>query len=319
MFRAKDRGKSLALASLLPYLGPAVGPIVGGSVSQYLQWHWLFWIISIVDAAVAIIGLLLLRESYTPVLLRRKAALKSTVSPVILSPRAKFTDFCTRLRTGVARPVTLLLNRPTIQLLALWFGLNFGIYTLMLSTYANIWIVKYQQTPTRAALNYVAIVVGMTTATQAGGPVMDYIYRRLSARSPPRPEFRAPYMAIGVLLVPVGLLLFGWAARAHTHWAVVDVGVAIFAFGNFLFAQAQLAYLLDEFEHGASANAAARLLSHVIGFLFPIFGPAMYARLGFGWGNTLLAGMWILIGVPAPAVLWIWGERLRGIRWRKGE
>ena len=52
MFHQKDRGKSLAIASMFPYLGPALGPIVGGIVSQYVSWPWLFWVMSIFDAVV---------------------------------------------------------------------------------------------------------------------------------------------------------------------------------------------------------------------------------------------------------------------------
>ena len=73
MFHEKDRGKSLAIASLFPYLGPALGPILGGLVSQLVEWPWLFYIVSIVEAVVLVLGILVLRETYTPVLLRRKA------------------------------------------------------------------------------------------------------------------------------------------------------------------------------------------------------------------------------------------------------
>ncbi|ATY63076.1 mfs multidrug transporter [Cordyceps militaris] len=51
--------------------------------------------------------------------------------------------------------------------------------------------------------------------------------------------------------------------------------------GGFLLGQVMLAYLLDEFKHAASANAAASMLSSIICFVFSIFAPSMYNALGY--------------------------------------
>ena len=37
----------------------------------------------------------------------------------------------------------------------------------------------------------------------------------------------------------------------------------------------------------------------------------MYDKLGYGWGNSLLAFVAILLGVPGPLLLWKYGEILR--------
>lgn len=37
----------------------------------------------------------------------------------------------------------------------------------------------------------------------------------------------------------------------------------------------------------------------------------MYDALDYGWGNTLLAGLGIVIGWPAPFVFWRYGAALR--------
>ena len=73
IYRAGDRGKSLAISTLAPYLGAAIGPIVGGYVSQDVSWPWLFWVVSIFDAVLVILGFFFIHESYAPVLLARKA------------------------------------------------------------------------------------------------------------------------------------------------------------------------------------------------------------------------------------------------------
>ena len=48
-------------------LGPAIGPLVGGIVSQYLGWRWMFYIQSIMGGVISICNVLFLRETlYCP-------------------------------------------------------------------------------------------------------------------------------------------------------------------------------------------------------------------------------------------------------------
>ena len=49
----------------------------------------------------------------------------------------------------------------------------------------------------------------------------------------------------------------------------------------------------------------------MLGFAFPLFGQQMYDKLGLGGGNSLLAGLAIILGIPFPVFLWFYGERMR--------
>lgn len=312
MFRKEDRGKSLAIATVFPYLGPALGPIVGGAVSQHVSWPWLFWVLSIFDAAVVGVGWFVIRESYTPVLLRPCNSVELSATE---STRKRYT-------TALLRPLHLFFRRPVVQLLSFTMAVEFGIYTLTLSIYATVFIKHYDQSPTASSLHYTAIALGATLASQAGGHLTDYIYRPLKSRCPNEssyPEFRIPMLALGVLIVPIGLLWMGWSIESHMHWIIVDIGAAIFSCGGMVVGQAVLAYLLDEFmQSAASANAAARMLSNGLGFAFPLFAPEVFASLGYGWGCSVLALGWVVVAVPVPVVLWKWGGKVRALGRDKG-
>lgn len=52
-------------------------------------------------------------------------------------------------------------------------------------------------------------------------------------------------------------------------------------------------------------------LRSLLGFAFPLFGAQMYEALGIGGGNTLLAGLAIVIGIPFPIWIWYKGEEIR--------
>lgn len=50
-----------------------VGPIIGGFVTQYLGWRWMNWIV-LIFSGTSLLFAIILRESYAPILLRKKAA-----------------------------------------------------------------------------------------------------------------------------------------------------------------------------------------------------------------------------------------------------
>lgn len=49
----------------------------------------------------------------------------------------------------------------------------------------------------------------------------------------------------------------------------------------------------------------------LLGFAFPLFGQQMLTSLGYGGGNSLLAGLAIVIGIPFPVWIYFYGERMR--------
>ncbi|GLB42020.1 putative multidrug resistance protein 4 [Lyophyllum shimeji] len=111
-----------------------------------------------------------------------------------------------------------------------------------------------------------------------------------------------PTLFVGSLIVPVGLFWYGWSAEAKLHWMMPIVGSGIFAFGVMATWLPILLYLVDAFEYAASATAAAYVLRSLLGFVFPLFGKQMFDRLGLGGGNSLLAGLSILLGIPISGV-----------------
>lgn len=158
---------------------------------------------------------------------------------------------------------------------------------------------------------------------------MDWLYarekRRIQNPSPPdrasdshpdvelRPEDTRMPLVLWTSLTPcIGLLLYGWSARYEVHWFAVDLGVFLAAVGLQVAGMPRTAYLVDAYpDHVSSAIAASQFLSSLTAFLFPLFTPALYSALGYGWGNTLVAGIVAVITVPGAWVLWRFGAKMR--------
>lgn len=70
-------------------------------------------------------------------------------------------------------------------------------------------------------------------------------------------------------------------------------------------------YLVDAFTvHAASAIAANTVLRSLAGAFLPLAGPKMYAALGYGWGNSLLAFIALAIS-PVAWIFYRYGETIR--------
>lgn len=72
-WRSEERGRGIAIYQLAGVLGPAMGPILGGYISQYASWRWCFFTIVFLNVTVQIIAAFYLRETYGPRLLLVKA------------------------------------------------------------------------------------------------------------------------------------------------------------------------------------------------------------------------------------------------------
>jgi hypothetical protein len=190
----------------------------------------------------------------------------------------------------------------------------YGMMYLLLSSFPSLWSIHYGESVGTASLNYISLGVGFFLGSQVSAPINDNVYRKLKARNNGvgRPEFRVPAMIVGSFIIPVGLFWYGWSAQAHAHWILPNIGAAIFCAGTISCFQAMQTYIVDSYtRYAASGIAAAVVMRSLCGFGFPLFAQSLYAKLGYGWGNSVLAFVGIALGIPAPIIFWKFGERLR--------
>ncbi|GAA5832055.1 hypothetical protein JCM3766R1_003701 [Sporobolomyces carnicolor] len=325
LWRPEERGRSAALYALGPLLGPALGPIIGGFAATIpTGWQWVFWSTSMFSALVQALGLVLLRETYHPVLLQKKASQikKSmglpkdtdkvqTIFEVKAGGKKKPLEVFER---GMVRPFVLFYHEPILQTITVYMSLLYGIIYMMLVSTTAIFENIYNEGTSIASLNFIAMGLGFFAAAQGGARLLDVVYRRLKARynSPGRPEFRLPFQFPAAILLPLGLLLYGWGAERRLHWIVTDIGLFLVSFAMILVFNSSQMYLLDTFTHySASAVAATVCFRSLFGFGLPLAAPYMWSSLGYGWGCTLLAVAAIVISWPSVPILWFYGERIR--------
>ncbi|KAJ5888343.1 MFS transporter [Penicillium taxi] len=314
LYPASERGKAMALFGLGPLLGPVIGPVIGGFVTEYLGWRWTFWLILILSGCISLLALILMRETFEPVLLERKAATmrKATGNHQLQARTFKEDRTMSQIfARATIRPLRMLLS-PIVLPFSLYCAFMFGLIYLLFTTFPDVFEVTYGFATDISGLAYLGLGVGMIISIALFAILSDKLLKQPREGTLERPELRLILMIWSFPVVPIGFFWCGWSADKVTHWIVPILGTIFIGLGAFLILMPAQLYLVDAFgsETAASALAANTILRSLFGALLPLAGTPMYDSLGLGWGNSLLAFIGLSF-TPLPFVFYKYGETLR--------
>ncbi|KAI0514873.1 major facilitator superfamily domain-containing protein [Xylaria bambusicola] len=321
LFTAENRGKALSIYSLAPLLGPAIGPIAGAFIAQNTTWRWAFYATTIADALIQGAGVFFLKETYAPLLLvwKKRRLVKETGNTDLHTPYDNPNRTVAKtLRIALERPFRMITTQIIVQVLAVYMLYVYGLIYIVLTSFPVLFSGPepdgYGEPVGIGGLNYISLGLGFFVGAQVTAPLQDRIYVALKKKygGIGRPEYRVPMLIPGAILMPIGLIVYGWTAEFKTHWIFPNIGAFLFSTATIISFQCLQTYLVDTYtRYAASAVSAGTVFRSLAGFGFPLFAPSLYETLGNGWGNTLLALLGVVLGWPAPFLLWKYGEKLR--------
>lgn len=298
-----------------PLLGPTIGPLLGGVIVQRLGWRWIFWFLTIVCAANTLAGWFFLRETYAPVILMQRKKEKEAEEHA----PGKYTfngedlrPLWQKMARSFARPLRILvqpivLTMSTYQ--AIIFATTYSIYTNMQQIYQG----EYGFNTEQVGLLYLAPGLGFLTAVWFLVPRIDDVWKSLARKhnNKGKPEYRLPLANIGSILIPTALFWFAWTVEYHVAWPVSILATYFYGVGQIMILNTTTNYYIDSFEkYSASAIAAGAVFRSMIGGVIPLFAPAMFQQLGYGWGVSVFGFMALGIA-PAPMVFYYFGASVR--------
>ncbi|GAB1193449.1 hypothetical protein APSETT444_002665 [Aspergillus pseudonomiae] len=228
----------MALVSCVPFIGPSLGPVLGGFINSYLDWRWTYYIMIIWSAVLLICMIFFVPETYHPILLRAKARTlrQETGNDNYRAPMENDTKTWGQIiAVSLLRPFQLLFLEPMCLCLDIYSAILLGILYLFFGTFPMVFRTTYDMNLWQGGLTFVGMIVGMALAA-AMTPIWSNIRARLmnnNAKEPgcSEPEYRLPPAILGGILIPVGLFWFGWTTYASIHWIVPIIGSAVFGAG----------------------------------------------------------------------------------------
>ncbi|EPQ27580.1 uncharacterized protein PFL1_04718 [Pseudozyma flocculosa PF-1] len=169
MFEPRERGRAQAIYGLGPLLGPVLGNVIGGFIAQGdRDWRWLLFTLTIMSLGVFVAIVLFLKETYAPILLRKKREraiadrlelirqqqqqqqqqrstthVQQAEPPRRPSPSQRLVQWAKRLypsaeakakiKQAQSRPFRLLFTNPICAIFSLYLGFCYGIVFLFLT------------------------------------------------------------------------------------------------------------------------------------------------------------------------------------------
>lgn len=228
----------MILVSSAPFLGPCLGPLIGGFISYNAEWRWNFYFVIIWSSCLLLGIVRFVPETNHPIdqkaktmLLRKKAGVErhEALSETTHTSRRK------TLALSLLRPFQLLLFEPMCLALNLYSAILLGVLYLFFQAFPHLFETTYGFNCWQVGLTFLGIILGMIVAATSS-PLWYRLTEGLSnvlgdKNCEATPEYRLVPAVPGSALISIGLFWFGWTISPNIHWIVPVLGSAIFGCG----------------------------------------------------------------------------------------
>ncbi|KAI1267063.1 MFS general substrate transporter [Xylariaceae sp. FL1019] len=338
-----ERGSYVAWGSLPIVLAPSLGPVLGGIISQYLGWRWIFWFLTILSGTVTVLFLFFLPEtcrlivgdgSIRPPTLWRtfwqltKDAYRKRKSTTPTQHDA--SSIADKKTTRIQRPdftktLSILFEKEMFILLMYGSIVYAGFYAVV-TCLSNEFAKNYGFDGLKIGLVFLPIGVGSIISAFTMGKLTNWNYRRHCKKQNipydrarqqnmdgfpierARLEPGIPFLVLYVLTI-IG---WGWSLQYKAHLAVelvllFFVGLAVTGFSNLL------STIIVDINPGVagSATAANNLTRCLVGAGATAAINPLIDAVGAGWAFTIIA---LLFAALSPC---LWLILKKGVDWRR--
>ncbi|ODV96442.1 hypothetical protein PACTADRAFT_75565 [Pachysolen tannophilus NRRL Y-2460] len=315
MFDKSQIGTAMVVYSIMPFLGPSLGPLISAAINSSIYFRWTFHVMLIFSGAMLVAIILFVPETYVPVLIKRKAIKlrKETGNQMLYAPleRTPLTLFQSTILSS-KRPLLLLIKDPMMLSLCFYSGLILAIVYMFFVSFPYIFSEVYGFGIMGQGLSFMGLIVGILLLLPSA-PLLQKLYEVQIERNNGKhePEFRLPAVMLGSIFIAIGLFILAWTAFSKCFWIGPLIGSACYGLGTALIFTGIFTYTVDAYRlFAASGMAANSLIRSAMAGVFPLFTLQMYEKLGIHWATTLLAFCATAL-IPMPFIFYKYGAYLR--------
>jgi MFS family permease len=333
-----ERGKYMGFVGAGINVGPALSPVLGGILGEYLGWRAIFWFCLIYAAAWLIPYALAVPETCRKVVGNGSVPAQGWNMTIIdfirrrrgpkLRADAPGSGAAPKRELRFPNPINALrvVFQKDLALLLLYNTLIYLVFILITATLSTEFADIYDLTDLQLGLCYLPYGTGCCVAAIAQGYILDFNYRRIARkigftidykRGDDLREFpieRARLMPVYPILSAgiAAVICYGWVLQAELNLAgplVLLFVIGLCVTGSFSILNTLIVDLYPEAP--ATAVAANNLVRCLFGAAGTAFIESMLRALGRGWTYTF----WALVLAVFSPILWL--LTVRGPGWRE--
>ncbi|KAF0472158.1 MFS general substrate transporter [Gigaspora margarita] len=295
IYVSTERGHAYGLFYLAYWLGPFIGPMCGGYLTEYFGWRWMFWFLAIYGGIIFIMILLFLPETSRTV--------SSPTSPTGASTTPRFNPIS---------PLKLL-RYPNVTLVVIYVSIISSTIHLQYVSVPRNFSQRYNLSSSTIGLLFIAPAAGCAFGSLFGGKYSDFVLRKKTENSDSSyPEMRIHSAWSGALLVPCSYLAYGWLLENNYNLIVLMILWFLGSLGTLIVFNSLSSYLVDAYiTRSASATALNNCFRFMVAGTVAILEPLMEDALGTGWMFTFIVSLGV---VSALFVVLVY---LKGKEWRE--
>ncbi|KAF2713453.1 MFS general substrate transporter [Pleomassaria siparia CBS 279.74] len=221
MFAKHELSAPMMVYTASPFIGPEVGPLLGGFIVEGTTWRWCFYLLIIWSGLQLVLIGFLVPETYHPVLLRNKAIRmrKETGNAAYWAPIERMDRSITKtVLWSCIRPFQLLFFEPMCLVLCILSAVLLGILYLFFGAFPLVFENNHGFTLSQVGISFQGLLVGMLLGITTDPLIWAPLRNRLVAKQGVQggeaggsePEYRLPSTIAGAVLVPIALFGFAW-------------------------------------------------------------------------------------------------------------
>ncbi|TGO61111.1 hypothetical protein BOTNAR_0134g00090 [Botryotinia narcissicola] len=317
-----ERGIYVGYASMMAGFAPAVGPILGGIISQNTSWKWIFGFLAIFSMIFFIPLLLFMPETC------RKIVGDGSIPP------PKWSRSLTNIRKE--HKFLKQVSEKEAALLLFYAGIVYAGFYAVISGMPSQFHDIYGYDDLKVGLMYLPISGGCFLTAFTQGKIIDWSYfreaRRLGitvvkSRQQDLSHFpiEKARLQVGfpmILLASLSTITYGWIMHFRVNIAGPCVILVVLGYTLIARTQAVSILIVDvNPEAAGSATAAFNLVRCLLGAGSTALIVPMVDKMGLGWTYTFIALLYIVLSQMLFAVM-KWGpgwRRERAGKQRIGE
>ncbi|KJZ76812.1 hypothetical protein HIM_03689 [Hirsutella minnesotensis 3608] len=291
--------------------GTVLGPVVGGPVQKYLNWHWNLWIQLIFGVAVQIAHFFTPESRATIIMDREAKRLReSGEDPNMYGPDELKHPRISWEEVGVTwiRPFEMFIREPIVLSCSLLSGFS----DALIFTFQEGFHPVYKQWgfgTLQIGWTFIPIIIGYVIGYISYFPWFIRDQRILKAKGPNSlpPENRLKWLLFLAPLETIGLFGFAWTSLGppRVHWIAPMIFSLLVGIANFGIYMSTVSYMLAAYgPYAASATGGNGFSRDFLAGIATMYSSPLYSNVRLEYASTILACLAFVVLIPVYLIYW---------------